>query len=189
MQPGFQFEYEEQGLRIRVIYSQHFANRYLEAREGKPAPSAVVSEQDIALKIREALPQIAAITDTQSAFEGVIQSRRKRLIMVFAVKESQKAPTVVMKSIMIKSDYHTKGLSDYIIPVNPPATILFRKGIGASLREAVLADLVSQLSEFEDDNAYHMGGEIVEYWVERQGEHYYVDDADWKYDLYEVQVS
>lgn len=45
------------------------------------------------------------------------------------------------------------------------------------------------LSEIRDDTAYHYGGDLVDFWVERYGDALFVDEVDWIKDVCEISVS
>ena len=186
--PGFQYEVKSGERSAHVIYTTHFIERYYRPRFGLSSPSALISEDIIREKITEAADQILDILESVPKIEGVIQSAKYKLAMAFACKQSSKGQTLIMQSMMLNPNYHPKGVRDYLIEINPPVEVRFRKGISAPLREAVLAELIPELSSLEDDASYHLEGELIQYWVERFGDVYYIDDADWLYDIYEVHV-
>jgi len=68
-------------------------------------------------------------------------------------------------------------------------SVRFRRGIPAAVREAVLEDVQQHIDELENETAYHLASDEVQYWVERWGDDYFVDDADWRRDVYEIEVA
>jgi hypothetical protein len=189
MNIGKQFSVDVEGTVYTIVYSKHFAERYDLDEPGRPAVRRSVGEDLIEQKIREALPEIDEVCSYRLPVSGIIQSRSAKLNMSFSVIETSRGRIITMMNAMRKTGYTPKSAKDYIIQVNPPVTVRFRRGISKGLQETVLSDLIPQLGGLEDGTAYHLRGEEVEYWVEMAGENAYVDDADWIRDVYEIQVS
>lgn len=191
MRPGFQFELVDDGTRFRVVYSSHFVDRYEvgEPQRGRAPVKGTVGEDEIRAKIEEALPQIAEIAAGDPDAEGVIVSRSRKFVMLFAVIERQDGFQLTLVTTSPGLNFKAKSPKDYIITVNPTYQVVFVPSVSYALKVAILADLAANAEFLEDGGMFHLGGELMDYWVERSGDLFHVVSADWRRPLYEVQVT
>jgi len=191
MRPGFQFEKKIEGVNFRVVYTSHFVERY-EAGEpdrGRKPVKETVQEGTIHNKIEEVLDQISEIAEGDRDAEGVIVSRRDKFIMVFAVVERQDGFQITMVTTSPGLNFKARSPKDYTITVNPTFEVIFTSDISYALKVSILADLAANGMDLEDGGTFHLGGELMDYWVERTGNRFHVVQANWGKPIYEVQVS
>lgn len=191
MTPGFQFSKEIDGVVFRVIYSTHFTERYEvgDPDRGRRPVKETVQEEVIRKKIEEALDQISEIAEGDHDAEGVIVSRHNKFIMVFAVIERQDGFQVTLVSTSPGLKFQARSPKDYIVTVNPTFEVIFTHDLSYALKVSILADLAANALDLEDGGTFHLGGELMDYWVERTGDRFHVISADWSKPIYEVQVS
>lgn len=191
MQPGERYSLTVGDDNITIVYTKHFTDRYHRDEPGRPAVCRLMTEDEIREKIIEGIPRIAEYHYGDPGHEGVYVSKTKHLNMTYVTIPSRDGFAVKMKNMMVKKVYQPKSLRDYIVSVNPPSEVRFARGIDPIVRDFVLQDMVPMLSEFNEDTAYHIGSESgeVEYWVDRRGSIFYVDEADWIRDVVYVKVA
>lgn len=191
MNTGFQFEKTISGVRFRVLYTTHFVQRYEigEPEIGRQPVKRTVQEETIRQKAEEALEQISEIAEGDPDAEGVIVARRNKFVMVFGVIERQDGYQINMVSTSPGLNFKAKSPKDYIITVNPIFEVIFVSDISYALKITILADLAANCMELEDGGTFHLGGTLMDYWVERTGNKFHVIQADWARPIYEVQVS
>ena len=196
MFPGETWSVEVGGRTVTVFYKKHFVERVLlgELPIRRPVIDFLTVEQ-VRDKIEEAIPIIEAQQSLDSEMEGVIESRSLHLNMVFKTRPQRGGFLLTMKSAMVKEVYVPTGLKDYVIRINPaparPLTMTFPRGLGRELREFAVTDILENLDEMADGTAYHRAVPewAVEYWVVREGDRFFVDDATWTRDMLIVQVA
>lgn len=191
MKIGFQFSERSQDLDFRIFYTSHFVQRY-EVGEPERNRSPVkdsVDEITIVQKIREALPQIAEIAYGDPDAEGVIVSEHKRFIMVFALIEMASGYQLNLITTSPSLKFKAKSAKDYTIKVNPIFEVFFEAPLSYALKVGILADIESLAMDLEDQGTFHLGGDLMDYWVERTGPAFYVFQADWAMPVHEVHVS
>ncbi|OHB76275.1 MAG: hypothetical protein A2Z34_05700 [Planctomycetes bacterium RBG_16_59_8] len=191
MQPGEKFSLTVDDNKIVVVYTKHFVDRFHLDEPGRPAVCHSLTEEDIRVKIVEGSSKVAEYYYGDPGHEGVYISRTKSLNMTYVTVPSREGFTMKMKNMMIKTGYEPKSLRDYIVSVNPPFQIRFAKGIDPVVRSFVIGDLMSMFGDLNGDTAYHIasGDGEVEYWVDRRGDIFYVDEADWIREVVYVSVS
>lgn len=194
MNPGPAFKVEmPTGALIRVFYTREFVRRYHTSERNRPSvENHGISEAVIEAKIREALPTIVEYAEGDLELEGAIKSRSLKLNMSFAASPTRDGLSVRIKNAMVKVGYRPTSLRDYVIDVNPVVEVRFARGIGLDVRERVALEIIplATSEELEDGVSYHLAdpqGE-VEFWVERRGDMYYIDEADWSRDVVMVHV-
>jgi hypothetical protein len=186
---GLQFVFQLERGAIGVSYNTHFVERYSDKRDRRSAPRDRIDETTVVEKIKAAMPQISDIMDIQTEFEGVIYSRKLHFVMTFDLRATTRGSVLVLTSVMSAVSFVKRSITDYWIEINPPIEVMFRRGLSEPLRMAVLSDIFESVDIMEDGTAYHLGGDGFQYWVERYGDTFNVDDASWKHDLYEIQVA
>lgn len=191
MRPGFQFEEIVDDVKFRVFYSRHFVSRYEvgEPTQGRSPVKNTVAADIIRSNIVEALDELSGIVYGDKDAEGVIVSRGARFIMVFAVIEREDGFQVTMVTTSPSLNFTARSPKDYTIKVNPTYEIIFSAPLSYALKVAIMADLAPNAEVLEDGGTFHLGGELMDYWVERTGNAFHVVMADWAKPLYEIQVS
>jgi len=189
MHPGIAFSIIVDDLAVKVIYTSHFAERYSQARSKKPAPSERIGDELLQTKITEALPQIKDIILADPSIEGVIISRKTGMAIAFAARLTDAGGmTVAMKTILSSREFVPKSIRDYIVRINPSLEVRFLKVFSESMRLFVMDTLSDVFEELEDDASYHLRSEMVSYWVERNGNIFEIDEAEWLKDVYEIVI-
>ena len=128
-----------------------------------------------------------AAGDPHPKIAGIIRSAPTKANVVFSARETTRGVSVSIQMLLRKIGFIRRSARDYGLRVNPPTTVAFPCGLSAPLCDAVLADLVGDLDELDDDTGYHLESELVECWVERLGDYFEIHDADWRRDMYEVE--
>ncbi|OFV81472.1 MAG: hypothetical protein A2W26_01075 [Acidobacteria bacterium RBG_16_64_8] len=189
MNQGFQFETQAtDGTLYRVIYTIHFAERFDLDRPGHPALRRTITEEIVQQKIEEAIPQLDDMIYGKS-LKGVIVSRSKRFIMTFEAIETSKGFQLNMVTMSDRLDFKPKSEKEVVIEVNPTFTVKFTAPLSLGLKYSILADIAHNWQTLEEGVLYHLGGDLMDYWVERGGDVFYVTMADWAQDLLEIDVS
>lgn len=191
MHPGFQFQKIVDGVAFRVVYTSHFVERYEvgDVSAGRKPVKDSVLEDVIKSKIEEALDQIADIAAGDKDAKGVIVSKRGKFIMVFSVIERQDGFQVNLVTTFPGLSFQARSPKDYIIKVNPTFEVIFVSDISFALKVSILADIAANGMDLESGGTFHLGGDLMSYWVERTGDRFHVVEADWIIPMYEVQVS
>jgi len=192
MNHGFQFEKEAEGLRFRVFYTGHFVERYEvgEPEHGRPPVRRTVSEAIIRAKIEEAIPKISEYAFGDPKAEGVIVSERHKFIMVYSVVPRQDGQfQLSMLTTSPSLDFKARSSKDYVIKVNPLFQVHFTQPLSLALKVAIMADIEAVALDLEDGGTYHLGRDLMDYWIERSGSSLSVAQADWAMPVQEVQVS
>ena len=86
-------------------------------------------------------------------------------------------------------DFKPKSEKEVVIEVNPTFTVKFTAPLSLGLKYSILADIAHNWQTLEEGVLYHLGGDLMDYWVERGGDVFYVTMADWAQDLLEIDVS
>src|SRR3990170_668948 len=191
MVPGFQFLTRVDEVPFRVIYTKHFVERYElgdPTRNRKPVKQTI-DEAMIRAKIEEALSQIAEIAAGDNDAEGVIVSQHLKFVMLFALIEREGGFQINMTTTSPGLNFKARSPSDYVIKVNPTFEVTFTSPLSYALKVSVLADIAANGEDLEDSGTFHLGGDLMDYWVERSGMKFHVVQADWMKPVYEVQVS
>jgi hypothetical protein len=190
MQPGFILRTRIGNLRIGVIYTSHFVERYHSDSPGRPAGRKFASEEFIQNAIREGLREIAGyVVSGYKDIEGIIRSRSKKINMSFAVKPNPRGFTLIMKNMMWKLDYTPLSLKDFVVEVNPKFNVHFQKGLDSDLKIAVLDHLSGVIRRLKKNAGYSLGDDDVRYIVETSGNDVEVFDAGWTKDMLYVDVK
>jgi len=66
--------------------------------------------------------------------------------------------------------------------------IRFQAPLSYSLKLAVLADIDENWEMLEDGATYHLRGELIDYWIERNGDRLYIPQADWSREVMEIEL-
>ncbi len=191
MKPGFQFTEDIDGISFRIIYTTHFIERYEigDLGAGRRPVKETVTEEAIKSKIKEALDQIADIAAGDKDARGVIVSKREKFIMVFSLIERQDGFQLNLVTTSPGLNFQAKSPRDYIIKVNPIFEVIFVSDLSYALKASILDDIAANGIDLESGGTFHLGGELMDYWVERTGDRFHVVEADWLTPMYEVQVS
>lgn len=191
MNPGFQFEKTVDEVPFRIVYTKHFVERYEvgDPQKNRKPVKSTVTEEVIRQKIEEALGSIAEIVYGDPDAQGVIVSYRSRFIMTFSVIERQNGFQVNMVATSPELKFQAKSPSDYTIKVNPTFEVIFAVPVSYPLKVSILADLAENGMDLEDGGTFHLGGDLMDFWVEKTGLTFHVVQADWSNPTYEIQVS
>jgi len=191
MKPGFQYQKAVDGVAFRVIYTGHFVERYEvgDRAAGRRPVKETVTEEAIKSKIEEALDQIADIAAGDKDAKGVIVSKHQKFIMVFSVIERQDGFQVNMVTTSPGLNFQARSPKDYVIKVNPTFEVIFVSDLSYALKVSILADIAANGMDLESGGTFHLGGDLMDYWVERTGDQFHIVEADWTTPMYEVQVS
>lgn len=189
MRPGLAFKVEAEGVKVGVIYTSHFVQRYHLDIPGRQGAARSVSEDLVRSAIESAVSEIAEYQEGDPSLSGVIVSKSLKLNMSFTVKPKASGFTLIMKNMMMKEGYGRSSLKDYTIEVNPEFKVDFPRSIDRELKVAVLDDLPSQVPVLEDDEIYEITTPEALYTVEKAGDRIHVHDADWSEDTLIVEVA
>ena len=191
MNSGFQFKKDVDGVAFRVIYTGHFVERYEvgDPSLGRRPVKDTVTEEAIRSKVEEALLQISDIAAGDKDARGVIVSKGEKFIMVFSVIERQDGFQVNLVTISPGLNFQARSPRDYVIEVNPVFEVVFVSDLSYALKVSILADIAANGMDLESGGTFHLGGDMMSYWVERTESRFHVVEADWITPMYEVQVS
>lgn len=182
------FKVEIDGVKVGVIYTSHFAQRFHVDIPNRPSVARYVSEDTVRSSIEKAIPEIVDYQGGDPELSGVIVSKSLKLNMSFEVKPKAGGFTLLMKNMMMKEGYTRSSLKDYTIEINPAFKVGFPRSIDQDLKVAVLDDLPTQVPSLEDDEVYDITTPEASYTVERSGDRIYIHDADWLKDMLIVDV-
>jgi hypothetical protein len=189
MNPGAQFEVMiPDGDVYRVIYTDHFVRRFEFDEPNHPAVKRTVSEVIVRAKIEEAIPKIDEVVYGKS-LKGVIVSQTERFIMLFDAVETTRGRQLQMITMSSRVDFQAKSAKEVLIKVNPEFNVIFSSPLSFALKVSILADLALNWSTIQPGTLYHLGGELMDYWLERAANTFHVPMADWAMDLMEIEVS
>jgi hypothetical protein len=189
MNPGFQFEETIDGTLYRIFYKQHFVDRYELDEPDHRALKRTISEETISEKIKEALVKIDEDMGSLDEGTGVIVSESKKFIMAFGVMKTSKGVQVNMITSSARIDFTPRSAKDYIIKVNPTFNVRFTEPFSLAMKVSILADIHKNWEVLEAGTTYHLHGELMDYWIERDGDTFVVFEADWSRELFEIEVS
>jgi hypothetical protein len=189
MVPGFAFETKApDGTPYRVIYTKHFVNRYeFDEPPHHKAAKRTLSEDEIGVAIRRAVPGIdEAVYGTVK--DGTIAHRAGKFAMIFAVIDTDAGHQLNMVTISGRVDFTPRSAKEVVILVKPEFAVRFPVPLSYALKLSVLADISENWEILEDGKVYHLRGDLMEYWIERQGEKLYIPQADWTREMMEVEI-
>lgn len=189
MNVGFQFEQIVDSTVYRVHYRKHFVDRYEFDFPDHPALKRTMSEDLLHQKIVQALPKIDADMGSLEQGTGIIVSSADHFVMAFGLLKTSEGYQVNMITSSKRVDFTARTAKDYIIKVNPTFIVRFEEPLSLGLTVSILADIDANWEVFEPGITYHPRGELMEYWLERTGDTFYIFQADWIRDLLEIQVS
>lgn len=189
MKPGVAFEATVQdGDIYRMVYTSHFVGRFELDEPDHPAVRRTVSEAVVEEKIREAIPQIDDIVYGKS-LKGAIVSRSQRFVMLFDAVEIRGGRQVNMTTMSGKVDFRVRSAKEVVIEVNPEFTVRFSAPFSLGLKLSILADIAANWETLQSGTMYHLGGNLMDYWLERSGDEFFIPMADWQEGMVEVEVS
>lgn len=176
------------GTRYRVMYRKHFVDRFELDEPDHPAVKRRISEDTIRVKIEEAIPKIDDVVYGKET-RGVIASESQRFAMLFHVIETDHGYELNMFNMSNRVDFKPKSAKEIVIRVNPVFTVRFAEPYSFPLKLSILADISDNWRGIEPGVLYHLGGAVMDYWLERAGEIFYITGADWEGDLVEIEVT
>ena len=189
MEHGFIFERKlPDGDIYRVFYKVHFVERYELDDVDHPAVKRLVTEETIRAKIEEAIQKIDDVVYGKST-DGVIVSQSDHFVMLFNAVETNYGRELNMISLSSRVDFRPKSSKEVVIRVNPTFVVRFAESFSFALKVSLLADISDNWKTIERGVMYHLGGVLMDYWLERAGDTFYVSHADWAKELLEIEVS
>lgn len=147
-----------------------------------------ISENTVRAKIEEAIPKIDDVVYGKE-LRGVIASQSERFAMLFHAIETDYGYELSMFNMSNRVDFRPKSAKEVVIQVNPVFTVRFAEPYSYPLKLSILADIAENWKGIEPGVLYHLGGELMDYWLERAGDILYVTGADWTRDLMEIEVT
>lgn len=81
------------------------------------------------------------------------------------------------------------GMRDVSRQDLPVINVQFDAPYSLAIKVCVLSNLSANWRTVEPGVLHHMGDDIIDYWLERSGDLFYVSGADWAGDFVEIQVS
>jgi hypothetical protein len=170
------------------MYRKHFVDRFELDELDHPAVKRRISEETIRAKIEEAIPKIDEIVYGKE-IRGVIASQSARFAMLFHAIETDYGYELNMFNMSNRVDFKPKSAKEVVIQVNPAFTVRFADPYSFSLKISILADISENWRGIEPGVLYHLGGDIIDYWLERAADVFYITGADWEKDLIEIEVT
>jgi hypothetical protein len=189
MELGYQFEIKlPDGDLYKVYYRDHFVERFELDLPDHPAVKRRITEETIHAKIEEAIPKIDELVYKKSTV-GVIVSESFRFVMLFDAVETSYGRELNMFNMSNRVDFKPKSAKEIIIKVNPSFRVTFSTPLSNALKVFILADISDNWKVMEPGVLYHLGGDLMDYWLERTGDDFYISRADWSHDLLEIEVT
>jgi hypothetical protein len=189
MTPGMAFEINlPDGDVYKVNYTIHFVNRFEIDEPEHQAVKRTVQEPLIREKLEEAIPKIDEVIYGQS-LKGIIASKSQHFIMLFDAVETSYGRQLNMITMSRRVDFKSKSAKEVIIEVNPTFNVRFPAPLSYGLKLSILADITENWEVLVQGTTYHLGGEIMDYWLERGDQTFNILSADWSSDLTEIEVS
>jgi len=176
------------GTRYRIMYRKHFVDRYELDEPDHPGVKRRISENTVRSKIEEAVPKIDEVVYGKE-LRGVIASHSERFAMLFHAIETDYGYELNMFNMSNRVDFMPKSAKEVVIKVNPTFTVRFAEPYSFPLKLSILADISENWRGVEPGVLYHLGGDLMDYWLERAGDIFYVTGADWEGDLMEIEVA
>lgn len=189
MQQGYKFEIAlPDGDVYKVYYRDHFVERFETDQQDHPAVKRRITEETVRAKIEEAIPMINQFVYQKSTV-GVIVSQSFRFVMLFDAVETSYGRELNMFNMSNRVDFKPKSAKEIIIQVNPTFRVTFPSPLSNALKVSILADIADNWKAIESGVLYHLGGDLMDYWLERSGDDSHISRADWVRDLLEIEVT
>lgn len=189
MEIGHQFDVSApDGGLYKVYYRGHFVERFELDEPDHPVVKRRITEETVRQKIEEAIPKINDVVYDKST-NGVIVSQGFRFAMLFRAVETGYGYELNMFNMSNRVDFKPKSSKEVVIKVNPIFTIRFSESFSSALKISLLADISENWRSIEAGVMYHLGGDLMDYWLERAGEIFYVTHAEWSKEMAEIEVS
>jgi hypothetical protein len=186
---GYQFEVAvPDGDIYKVYYRDHFVERFDTDQMDHPAVKRRITEETIRAKIEEAIPKIDQYVYQKSTV-GVIVSESFKFVMLFDAVETSYGRELNMFNMSNRVDFKPKSAKEIIIKVNPSFLVKFSTPLSNALKIFILADIADNWKVMEPGVLYHLGGDLMDYWLERSGNDFYISRADWSRELLEIEVT
>lgn len=167
---------EIEDIPVRVEYTRHFIERFLEDEGDRPAVARHLSEDEILKAILDALPGITKQWRTIWDHSGVITSKGRDLNMSFVTQTDHEGMKLVMKNMMLKPVYHARA-EDYVFAVAGTKCPALGMVVASHLASMAGRRLHGRLETPE-----------ATFSVARRNGRLQVSEAEWRYDTWVYPV-